>query len=174
MDKLDKITILALAVLFAAASLLIYQQAMEVRPAGAGHLAQIRAIQYPNPELDKRIKIARNLMEANDLEKAAQLIDDLIKQFPYDGKSYMTAGDLYMRKQAPVEAMLEYRKAIDLNPDFLDKKTPAFQGKKIKGNLAEAKEIILNGLQKSPGDKTLKQYRKAMYYMQRRIAGSCG
>lgn len=173
MDKLDRTTILALTVLLAAIALLLYRQAMVVRPAGANPLV-LAAVQAPNPELDKRLKTAGNLLEANDLEKAEQLINDLIKQFPYDGKPYMAAGDLFMRKQAPVEAMLEHRKGIDLNPDFLDKKSPVFQGKKIKGNLGEAKTIILNGLQGSPGDKTLKEYKKTLYYMQRRIAGSCG
>jgi hypothetical protein len=85
----------------------------------------------------------------------------------------MVLGDIYMRKQQAVRGVLEYREAIDLNPDYLDKKTPLFQGKKLKVAVREALTEIEEGLRRNPADESLKKGRKALYYLQRRIAGSC-
>jgi hypothetical protein len=72
-----------------------------------------------------------------------------------------------------VRAILEYKEAVDLNPDYLDKKTPLFQGKKLKTAAAEALVEIGNRLKLNPGDEQVKRERKIIYYLQRRIAGSC-
>jgi hypothetical protein len=86
----------------------------------------------------------------------------------------MMLGDLRMRQQIPIDAMLAYKEAVDLNPDYLDKKTPDFQGKKIKNTVKEAGSLIEAALKNSSGDKELQAHRKAVYYMLRKIAGSCG
>jgi hypothetical protein len=86
----------------------------------------------------------------------------------------MLGGDLLMRKQDPVRAMYEYKQAVDLNPDYLDKKTPLFQGKKLKVSVSEALTEIEGRIRKSPGDESLKREKKEIYYFYRRIAGSCG
>ena len=86
----------------------------------------------------------------------------------------MLMGDLFMRKQDPVKAMHEYRQAIDLNPDYLDKKTPLFQGKKLKVAVGEALAEIEHRLRQNPGDEALRSEKKIIYYLYRRIAGSCG
>ena len=64
--------------------------------------------------------------------------------------------------------------AVDLNPDYLDKKAPDFQGKKIKNTVNEARHLIEVELNKNSADKDLRSYRKTVYYMLRKIAGSCG
>jgi hypothetical protein len=70
--------------------------------------------------------------------------------------------------------MLAYREAVDLNPDYLDKKAPDFQGKKIKNTVNEARQLIEVELNKNSADKDIQSYRKTVYYMLRKIAGSCG
>jgi hypothetical protein len=70
--------------------------------------------------------------------------------------------------------MDSYRNGIDLNPDYLDKKTKVFQGKKIKATVLEAKAAIDKELKADSGNGDLRQKRKTVYYMLRRIAGSCG
>ncbi|MBE9519481.1 MAG: hypothetical protein IME97_00020, partial [Proteobacteria bacterium] len=87
---------------------------------------------------------------------------------------HMVIGDIQLRKQNLIAAMDSYRNGIDLNPDYLDKKTKVFQGKKIKAIVLEAKAIIEKDLQENPGNSDLRQKRKTVYYMLRRIAGSCG
>ena len=83
-------------------------------------------------------------------------------------------GQWLVRRQQPVAAMYEYKEAIQLNPDFLDKKTKQFQGKKIKVTVEEAMAAIESGLRKDPDDSKLKQDQKTLYFMKRKLAGSCG
>jgi tetratricopeptide (TPR) repeat protein len=127
-----------------------------------------------NPELDRKVKVAKDLLENNNLLKAEELATGLISEYPYDGAPHMVIGDIQLRKQNLVAAMDSYRNGIDLNPDYLDKKTEVFQGKKIKATVLEAKAIIEKDLQENPGNGDLRQKRKTVYYMLRRIAGSCG
>lgn len=135
-------------------------------------VAQSQHVQ--TPELLNRINIARTLLREDNLEKSESLIRELMGQYPYEGELYMLQGDIMMRRQQPVEAMYAYREAIQLNPDFLDKKTEAFQGKKIKNTVNEAMTAIETALQTNPEDSRLQDDREVGYYMKRKIAGSCG
>jgi len=173
MDSLDKYSVISIVVLIMLATILLFYQ---VSSGKADNRDILTARQYapPNPELKKKVQIASALMENNNLDKASALIDELVSQFPYDGSPYMMLGDLRIRQQAPIKAMLAYREAVDLNPDYLDKKAPDFQGKKIKNTVNEARNLIEIELNKNSADKDLRSYRKTVYYMLRKIAGSCG
>jgi len=127
-----------------------------------------------NTELENKVKVARVLLDKNNLQKAEELFTSLITEYPYDGSPYMVKGDLHLRQQDPMSAMLAYKNGIDFNPDYLDKKTKVFQGKKVKATVLEAKAILEKDLKSNPGNGELKQKRKTGYYMLRRIAGSCG
>ena len=98
----------------------------------------------------------------------------LASEYPYNWAPYMVIGDVRLRKQDPVAAMDAFRMGIDLNPDYLDRKTKVFQGKKIKATVLEARGLIEQGLKANPGNSELREKRKTVYYMLRRIAGSCG
>ena len=174
MDRLDKISTATIVILVCISMWLITWQALkpESEPSPAGTRSE--NIRFINPALDQKIQVARNLLLNNSQGESEKLLQELVAEFPYEGRLYMLMGDLYLRKQLPLEAMLEYRKAVDLNPDFLDKKTKLFEGKKIKNTLLEAKEKILAGLANDPGNEKLKEQRKVLYYMQRKVAGSCG
>jgi tetratricopeptide (TPR) repeat protein len=172
MDKLDKLSLLAIILLIASTSFLV---AVYADDSLKGEKTQIlRQVRVVSPELAKKVEVARNLLENNNLPKAAELARTLIKEYPYDGGPYMILGDVELRQQDPVAAMDSFRSGIDLNPDYLDKKTKVFQGKKIKATVLEAKAVIEKDLRKNPGNSELKQKRKTVYYMLRRIAGSCG
>ena len=173
MDKLDRYSAAGIVLLVILSTILILYQ---VSSGETDDRKIMAARQYvpPNPELKKKVQIASTLIENNNLDKAGVLIEELVSQFPYQGSPYMMLGDLRIRQQAPIEAMLAYREAVDLNPDYLDKKAPDFQGKKIKNTVNEARHLIEAGLHKNSADKDLRTYRKTVYYMLRKIAGSCG
>ena len=173
MDKLDKYSAISIVLLIILSTTLIFYQ---VSSGEADNRNIMAARQYapPDPELKKKVQIASTLMENNNLDKASVLIEELVSQFPYDGSPYMMLGDLRIRQQAPIKAMLAYREAVDLYPDYLDKKAPDFQGKKIKNTVNEARHLIEVELNKNSADKDLRSYRKTVYYMLRKIAGSCG
>jgi hypothetical protein len=175
MDWLDRLSIWAIVILIISSFAVVVGHVGEARPdryirqspAAADHAAV-------NEERDSMLKLARNLMEGAGLEKAELLVGELLQKYPYDGQTHMVMGDILMRKQEPVRAVLEYREATDINPDFLDKKTPFFQGKKIKTAVTEALAEIDTKIRLAPDSESLKKERKTIYYLQRRIAGSCG
>ena len=175
LDRLDRLAMTGLALLLVAAlGLLVFQPGQTgqtIKKAGGAR----QVVEISSPELDKKMATAIALMNGGDTAKAGQLIDALIAGFPYEGGPHMLKGDLFIRTQQPLEAMLEFRQGVDLNPDYLDKKmVKVFQGKKVKSNLEEARLAIEAGLTHSPGDATLREQRKVLYYMLRKVAGSCG
>jgi len=173
MDNLDKYSAISIVLLVILATILIFNQ-VSSGETDSRKIMSSRQYAPPNPELKKKVQIASDLLQNNNLDKADTLIEELISQFPYDGSPYMMLGDLRMRQQSPIEAMLAYREAVDLHPDYLDKKTPDFQGKKIKNTVNEARHLIEVELNKNSADTDLRSYRKTVYYMLRKIAGSCG
>jgi predicted Zn-dependent protease len=174
MDKLDKITIFGVTVLTLYASALLFLSNDQTQANQTSKRRQPVQQYIINPDLDKKIQLAKNLMEQDNLEKTELLVNSLVGEFPYEGKLYMLKGDILMRRQQPIAAMYEYKEAISLNPDFLDKKTELFQGKKIKVTVDEAMAMIDSGLSQNPDNSQLKDDRRAVYFMKRKIAGSCG
>lgn len=174
MDRFDHFTLLALLVVALAVGGLLFGHRGAVE-AGDLRQARLAAMVRPvDPQLDKKLDIAGNLLAAGAMAKAKGLLTSLEKQHPYEGRVFMLMAEYYIHRQQPIQAMLEHRKAIELNPDFLDRKTAVFQGKVIKNNLKEAQALIEAGLKREPQDAKWQKYREVMYYMQRRIAGSCG
>ncbi|UCD34478.1 MAG: hypothetical protein JSU90_09275 [Nitrospiraceae bacterium] len=175
MDTLDRISIWVIVVLIISSFVLTGGYRGE---AGPDRKAQQRnaAADYAavNGEVKGKIKIARDLMEAGNLDKAEVLVRELLLKYPFEGEPHMVMGDIFMRRLEPVKAMPEYREAVDLNPDYLDKNTGLFQGKKLKIAVGEALNEIEEKIGSAPDDEFLLESRKTVYYLKRRIAGSCG
>jgi len=125
-----------------------------------------------DPELDNRIKLVHNLLD-NNLSKCRELLETMVVSYPYNAEPLILEGDYFLKKQMPDSAMHSSREAIDLNLDYLDKKTPLYQGKKIRNTVEEAERIILKDLVDHPGNGDLQKAKKEIRYMKRRIAGSC-
>lgn len=173
MDTLDKKSITAIIALVTAITVLLLLQGNVDQSENISARPRIEERIY-SPELEKKIKVASDLLASNNLEKAEVLINGLLSEYPYEGQPYMLLGDLHLYRQNTLQAMLAYKEAISYNPDFLDKKAPVFQGKKIKITVKEARSYIEEQLARNPGDTQLKKHKKAIYYMLRKIAGSCG
>ena len=132
------------------------------------------AAQTASPEYAGRIKTAEQLLAADNMDKLKALLDGLIAGHPYQSEPFMLLADYHIRRQEPVEAMHAYRQALDLNLDYLEKKTPLFQGKKIKNTVREAEGVITAALATNPGDTAMQENRRELYYMLRKLAGGCG
>ena len=174
LDQLDKFTIgIVTALAVYACSLIAF--AYDPAQSEIDKKQEVAAKHHvASPELLSKIDLAKNLLIQDNLDKSEALVETLIQQYPYEGALYMLKGDILMRHQKPIDAMYEYKEAISLNPDFLDKKTKSFQGKKIKNTVEEAMLVIESGLQKDPADNSLKDAREIVYFMKRKLAGSCG
>lgn len=173
MDRLERYTVLALALLLAGAVLIGFRFQDEFLRRAGDKAKQAKAVTQQGAA-DPRVKIARDLLAAGNGAKAGQLLQELLKTYPYEAELYLLLGDVEMKKLDAVAALPYYREAIDLNPDYLDKKTPSFQGKKIKVAVEEARVELEKRLRGTPGDERLGKAKKTMYYLLRRIAGSCG
>ena len=175
MDTLDRISIWVIVILIITSFVLTGGHRGEAKP-GNKQQQRVTAANYSviNVEVKNKVKVARNLMESNNLDKAEILVRELIEKFPYEGAPRMVMGDILMRRQEQIRAMPEYKASFELNPDYLDKKTDMFQGKKLKVAVNEALSVVENTIKANPDDKTMKQNRKLIYYLKRRIAGSCG
>ncbi len=173
MDRLDRYAVLALVALIAGAVPVGYQFQEDLIRKAADQAKQSTAAIQPGA-VDPRMKIARDLLHAGNAPKAETLLNEMLKSRPYEAELYLLLGDVKMRRLDPVGALFYYREAIDLNPDYLDKKTPSFQGKKIKVAVEEARGEIEKNLRSNPGDDQLGKAKKTMYYLLRRLAGSCG
>jgi predicted Zn-dependent protease len=171
-DRLDKISAVAIVGLLIWALVLVVVQSgqRDERREGAGQQAVLRV----DPVLDQKIALAKTLLGDNNVEQADKLLTELIATYPFEAMPYLLKGDLALYRQDAVAAMLQYRTAVDLNPDFLDKKSGLFQGKKIKKTVEEAQGLIESGLHAKPAAAELREARKVYYYMLRKIAGSCG
>jgi len=175
MDRLDKISISVIIILAIASFVLAGGYKSEAGPnRNAAKKKASANYALANGEIENKVKLARNFMESNNIEKAELLVKEMIQKYPYEGEPHMVMADIFLRKQEFVMAMPEYKEAIDINPDYLDKKTPLFQGKKIKTAVREALAEVEKRLDADPGDKEMKDQRKTIYYLERRIAGSCG
>jgi tetratricopeptide (TPR) repeat protein len=173
MDRLDRFTIIALAVLLIGAVTVGYQFEKDQLRKGLDRTKQLAAATQAGTN-DPRMKIARELLHSGNIPKAEMLLNELLQGYPYEAELYMLLGDVKMGKLDSIGALAFYQEAIDLNPDYLDKKTPSFQGKKIKVAVEEARTEIERHLRSSPGDEQLGKAKKTMYYLLRRLAGSCG
>ena len=174
MDRLDRISIWAIVILIISSSALISHHMGEARTERKDNQRMpVFSYQVVNPEVANSSKVIKNLMESSNLVQAEGLAKEMIAKYPYEGEARMLMGDILVRKQEIMKAVEEYKAAIDLNPDYLDKKTALFQGKKLKRAVSEALSEIEGRLRTNPNDESLKKFRKDIYYLQRRIAGSC-
>lgn len=173
MDRLDRFSILAIIILLISFLAIMTNHMGEAKP---GRNNQEKTASDPSvvySKIEQDIMAVKDLIEGGNLTKAELLTKELIQKYPYEGEPRLMMGDIHMRKQQPVMAVLEYKEAVDRNPDYLDKQTPFFQGKKIAVAVKEAISEIERRIKENPEDAAVKKYRKRIYYLQRRIAGGC-
>ena len=174
MDALDKTSVVAIIVLCVSSIVLISSHKGEARLDSNTIQRGFETVSSAhNGEFEAKVKQARNLQDSDNPAKAEGLLQELILNYPYEGEPHMMMGNILMKKQEPVKAMREYKEAIDLNPDYLDKKTPLFQGKKLKIAAGEAFVEIEKRIKADPKDEAAKNEKKTIYYLYRKIAGGC-
>jgi hypothetical protein len=174
MDGLDRWAAFSVTMLVACTATLLLAEASRPTP----EQTEPRPIPgrnfFADPELDDKVLLARRLLAHDNLEQTEMIANSLVEQFPFAGEPYMLRGDILMRRQQPVASMYEYKNAVELNPDFLDRKSDHFQGRKIRATVEEAMAVITAGLRQNPKDNQLRDDRRTLYYMKRKLAGGCG
>jgi len=172
--KLDRFDILSLTVAaalaaaaFAVPALTGTDGAVQARPLPAR--IQAPAVQAPPDKLAQ----AGSLLEAGAVSETVAALEPLAKQYPSDSQVHALLGQAYSKKLDFPAAMREFRTALLLDPDYVDKKSGKFIGKRIKAaekdGMAEAKAALAN----NPGDLSARAALKDAYYLERMLAGGC-
>ncbi len=174
MDLLDRLSIVAIACLIASAIVVSFFQHSNSPGDEEPRAVSRNPVTRPHcSEIKTRESKIRSLIENQSLDQAQRLVMKLIRQYPDNGEPHLLLGDIYLRKQDVIKALYKYRDAVDRNPDYLDKNTPLFQGKKLQNVVSEGLSE-LEKRAKRGNDAELGKDRRLIYYLQRRIAGACG
>lgn len=134
-------------------------------PPGVG--AQPTAV----PEAD--LGTARTLLAAGAVDEAERLAESLSERHPYAAAPRMLLGDVHMRRNDAVAAVHAYRAAVLRDPDLLDRKAAAYQGRKIERAVQEALAEVEEVGQGVAPTSERRSSKRMLRVMQRRIAGSC-
>lgn len=134
----------------------------------------VAAAQAASPEYAAKFKTAEQLLKAGNLDKLKTVLDRLAADYPYQAEPFILMADYHIRRQEPLAAMHAFRQALDLNMDYLEKKRPLYQGKKIRNTTREAEGLINAALATNPSDEQMRKNREELYYMLRKLAGGCG
>jgi Flp pilus assembly protein TadD len=113
------------------------------------------------------------LQKESNYSKAMTELEEIIRANPEKTQSYVLKAQLLNNLGELAEAVAMYRKAIEMDPDFVDKKSPLFIGNSVMEFIPEARGKLNREKKLKPGDKTIKAALENIYYLQRRIAGGC-
>jgi hypothetical protein len=171
MDRLDILSLVVILILIASITFISLGYKSE---AGSNRDFNKKRVVVNSEIPPEKLDAIKAMIAANSMKKADAIVAEMLEKYPYEGGPHMLKGDIMMRKQDPVAAIYSYRAAVELEPDYVDKKTQLFQGRKIKVAVDEVKTIIDRALVKDPADGEMKKARKTMYYLLRSLAGSCG
>ena len=71
------------------------------------------------------------------------------------------------------ETIHNYRRAVEMEADYVDERTPLFIGNEIKKLVTEGREKFSREKALKPKDKEVRKALKDVYYLQSRLAGGC-
>lgn len=164
---------------FVMAGVMIYMlstHVVETKAHGIIHSPQVRLEQKykprRSPELEKAIKQCVVLFQEKKADELITLAKKIIAVNPKESFGYMYLGHGYNLKENYPGSLANYRKAVEMNPDFVDKTSPNKIGKKYLMPLVR-KVVILARNSEFKKANNYKTTLKNLYYLQRRMAGGC-
>ncbi len=113
------------------------------------------------------------LEKKGEVDEAINRIKKIMKSRPEDAYSLVLLGRLYYKQGHLAQAVHSYRKAIQKDPDYVDKNTPLFIGDEIMKLISSARGKLNREKKLKPNDMQIRTAINDIYYLQRRIAGGC-
>lgn len=173
---LDKFSWLSV---FAMSGVMIYMlstHVVETKAHGVIHSPQARFEQKysprRSPQVEKAIKKCSELFKENKADELIALAKEILSVDPKESFGYMYLGHGYSLKENYPGSLANYRKAVEMNPDFVDKTSPNRIGKKYLMPLVR-KSVVLARTSEFKKADNYKATLKNLYYLQRRMAGGC-
>lgn len=88
-------------------------------------------------------------------------------------QSHLDSARSYFEKNDYIYAISEYRKVIEIDPNYIDEKSKLFLGDEIKNAIKKTIFELTEKEKITPGDKNIKQGLKDAYFMRRRFGRGC-
>ena len=176
MDWLDKLSIAAIAGLtLITVSMLANQEMITRRHDNAEGVAKGGEDSYAlQMEMDKKIyEEVVSLKEQGHYPEAMAKLETIIKKYPEKSLSYVYLAQLYLEQGELRETIHNYRRAVEMEADYVDERTPLFIGNEIKKLVTEGREKFSREKALKPKDKEVRKALKDVYYLQSRLAGGC-
>ena len=104
---------------------------------------------------------------------AMSKLQNIMKQYPRNPLSYVYLAQLELEQGRLADAVHSYRRAVEMEPDYVDKKAPGYMGEEIKTVVIEGMEKFEREKELKPKDRDVQKALKDVYYLQRRLAGGC-
>jgi tetratricopeptide (TPR) repeat protein len=175
-DRLDKISMVVVAgLIIIAGGMLGNQQINERRSENRGGVAgEERSSSASQMEVDKQIYAQVTVYQNKGLyAEAIAELDRIAKNNPENSLSYVYLAESYLAQGKLADSIRNYRRAVEMEPDYVDQRTPRFKGEKIKELVTEGIPKLEREKKLKPNDEEVKQALKDVYYLQRRLAGGC-
>ena len=138
----------------------------EVEEAGRSYALQMEA--------DKKLySEVRALKEQGLYADAIARLEEIVESYPDKSLSYVHLGQVREKQGRLREAIHHYRRAVEMDPDYVDERTPLYIGEDIRAVVEEGREKFGREKALKPEDKDVKRALEDVYYLQRRLAGGC-
>ncbi len=127
-------------------------------------------------QMAKNAWLYRNVLvleKKGKLDEAMEELRKILAQHPKDAYGLILEARLYYRQGHLADAIHTYRKAIEMDPDYVDRKTPLYIGDEIMKIIEGSRAKLHRERKLKPGDTKIKVAIDDIYYLQRRIAGGC-
>jgi len=176
MDWLDKLSIAAIAGLtLITAGMLENQEVVKRRIDNPGGVDERNKESYISQmEMDKQMYAEATSYQKKGLyAEAITELEDISKSHPEKSLSYVYLAQLYLSQGKLSASIHNYRRAVEIEPDYVDKRTLLFMGDEIRELVKEGMEKLEREKKLKPQDKQIRQALKDVYYLQRRLAGGC-
>lgn len=166
-DVFDKALAAVAAMIVAVMAVMIAAHEPEARmtagPPVAGRQARTHA----------DLSAAMKMIDAGMLDNAEKMLRDALPAGSSDPQAYALLADIASRRMDLGGAVRYYRDAVNMNLDYVDKRSSVFIGKKINVAANEAIREFKARVAKNGGDAEAREGLKTAYYLKRMIAGSC-
>ena len=176
MDWLDKLSIATITgITLITMGMLANHQIVKSRHNNPGVVAKEEKSSYSlQMEIDNKIyqEFVSYKKQGLHAEAMAELID-IVKKYPAKPMSYVYMAQLYLKQGNLGDSIHNYRRAVEMEPDYVDQRTPLFIGDEIKELVEEGREKFGREKALKPKDNVVKKALQDVYYLQSRLAGGC-
>jgi len=176
MDWLDRLSVAAIGTfVLVTVGMLANQEILKRRRHNPGSEAKEAGGSYAlQMGADKKIYEAVNALKEQGLyAEAIAKLEGIVESYPDKSLSYVYLAEVLDKQGKLGDAIHTYRRAVEMDPDYVDERTPVFIGDDIKAAVEEGREKFGREKGLKPDDEDVKRALGDVYYLQRRLAGGC-